>query len=515
ENRYLAAEALRTEYEAEERRNSQQNAENLHKDALASLQASDLITGLRLLKKAASAARDRAWVEENEIEKMVESLESYFEEARGLREEATRLREAGKFDEAHKMLVRLVSRYGNTDEAREARLPVLIKSNPSGARIFVNNHEAYTENGDRKAVTPAVLDLVPGAPIEIEVCKEGFMQEKRMVDLLKDQELSFELRFKTEQEYCIGPKIAFTPTECTGGFVLGYRDGRIKRYDLATRDFLWSYAVKDLKNLDTPLSVTEDKVYFCWGTGMVGALSTKTGELVWERRLPSASHLLPLESCGVVFVPMDNGRVILLNPQYGKTLLDKDLKSNPVLDPLPWKNGAILPLEDGRIVWIESQKGRIVHHRRLLAQPTSACLSGDQLLIGNQHGGIDCFGCESAEVFFSHYFPLEEPITQLKARGDRVFGVQNNRHLYSLDTSRLEITGKFLVVASHLWLSNPGNDASIAVAGSDSIMYLLRSSDLSLIRKYRADGEIALPGLQIDDHVYFYSEDGILNGLRY
>ncbi|MHC4941447.1 MAG: DUF4388 domain-containing protein [Planctomycetota bacterium] len=514
ERRYLDAENLRADYEAEERLNSQRNAENLYVDAMASLKASDLATGLRLLKKVAAAATDRAWLEENEVNEMVESLQRYFEEASELKTEADKLREAGKFAEAHDLLTQLVSRYGQTKDATLARFPILIKSSPSGARIKVNGKEVYTGEGNRVTVTPAVLDVEPSRNLEIQVEKDGFMHERRVVDAFVSQELSFELRFRPEKGIEVGSNVAFMPYVSDSSAVLGYRDGRIKRYSFEKSDFLWSYTVKDLQNLDSPPGVSATHVYFCWGDGRLSALELETGKVTWEKSLPARSRLAPLEWLGVLFVPMDNGRVLLLNPEDGKTILDKELKSRALLNPIPWEQGAILALEDGRVVWLETTKGRSVQQRRLLGKPTVLHRDEDDLVIGNEKGGLDCFNIQTAEVLYSYAYKKEKPVTQLMTKGDLVYGVLGEKRLFALDKGRLQLTGEFMMPSVRLWLGT-GGSATITVGGSDSVMYLLRASDLSVIRKYRAEGEIVFPGIDLNECVYFYSKDGILNGIRY
>jgi hypothetical protein len=98
---------------------------------------------------------------------------------------------------------------------------------------------------------------------------------------------------------------------------------------------------------------------------------------------------------------------------------------------------------------------------------------------------------------------------------DRVFALLEDYKVVSLDTARLQVTGEFEESKTRLWLSRPEGSASIVVGGADSALYMLRSTDLSLIRKYRSEGEIEFPGFAMWGYVYFYSKDGYLNGLRY
>lgn len=515
EERYRISEKLRAQYEAEERVASQQNAENLYVDAMASIKSSDLSTGLRLLKKSLEAATDRAWIEENRLSNEIEGLEKYFSEAEALRDKAVKFSEAGKFADAHRQLVKLVKDYARTEYAAETLFPILVTSNPSGARIHVNGEKAFVAGGGRSAVTPAVLEVTPSTRVKVEVHKEGFMKEYRMVNPFNDHEVGFELRFEAEEGFKVGPHLAQEPVVSGKDFIFGFKDGRIKRFDRESKEFTWNYTIKDLQSLDSKLGVSDKRISFCWGEGRISTLDLKDGSLLWDKALPSTAYLAPLEVKGAIFVALDTGRLMLLNPETGKTILDRDLKSKPILDPVPWERGAILFLEDGRLLWMESSKGRIVLQRRIPAEPTSVCLGNGHLIVGNARGDIDAFNMHTAEVLYSFATECALPVSQLASKQHRVFAMLGKKKIVVVDTAKLHMSGSFDAQCDQLWLSEPGGNASIVVGGSDSILYLLRASDLSVIRKYRAGAEIEFIGQTLDDHVYFYSKDGILNGLRY
>ena len=227
DERYRFEVDLQHQYSEEENLASQENAENLFVDAEVRLQLSDLVTALRLLKKSRAAAKDPAWMKEKEIDEKIESLETFFEEALNLKESASKLREAGKFADAHALLVRLVLEYGEAPSVRGVTLPLLVKSNPSGARILISGEEAVAQGGQR-AVTPTVLDVSPGRAVEISVAKEGFMIERLPVDVLDNHEVNFELRFRSEKQIQAGKNLAYPPVLAGKDFVLGYKNGRVR-----------------------------------------------------------------------------------------------------------------------------------------------------------------------------------------------------------------------------------------------------------------------------------------------
>jgi hypothetical protein len=172
-------------------------------------------------------------------------------------------------------------------------------------------------------------------------------------------------------------------------------------------------------------------------------------------------------------------------------------------------------MEDGRLIWLNGQSFSPAHERRVANRPTAWCREGNYLLVGNEGGGIDCFDYKTSKVIFSYDSESQNRVDDLVANGRKVYAVLGGERVIALDTARLEIMGEFVVDSALLHLSQTDNAASVAVGSSDSMMYLLRASDLSLIRKYRADGEIIYPGLNMDGYAYFYSTDGIMYGLRY
>ena len=157
-----------------------------------------------------------------------------------------------------------------------------------------------------------------------------------------------------------------------------------------------------------------------------------------------------------------------------------------------------------------------MQRRWVRAKPTAIYCEGNELAIGNLRGGIDCFDRQTAQAVYSYQGEERTPVTQLSIKRKRTYAVLGERTILAIDTSHgTEVTGRFISESGKLWLGVTVGQASISVGSTDSIMYLLRCSDLSLIRKYRAGGEIVFPGVETGGYVYFYSSEGSLNGLRY
>lgn len=518
--RYDNAEALRREYETEEAAANQKSAENLFADAVEALANSELENALRLLKRTAELAQDTEWLEAKAVETKIKDLETYFSEAEELKEKAQRCHENGKFAEEHGYLVGLITHYASAPCVEGIKLPLLVKSNPSGARIVIGGEEAKVPGKDRRAYTPTVLEVFPSREIEIRVEKEGFMAERRMVDLLTNHELTFEMRFQPERQFSVGPQVAYPPVKSSHGLILGFRNGRIKCFQPKTGKFPWTFEIPKLQSLESPLRVYEDKVYFSWGQSNISAIDAGNGEQLWEKELSSPTHLAPVEWGGMLFVALDSGKIAKLDLGSGELIGEINCGGKPVLEPITWEKGLILALEDGRILWIDdSAKDSsipTVQKRLVRALPTAVFCEGDDLVIGNSNGGIDCFNRSTAQAIFSHQAKEAVRVSQLILKRKRVYAVMGERRILAIDTSRgTEVTGTFSIESGRIFMGVTGGQASISVGSSDSSMYLLRSSDLSLIRKYRAVGEIAFPGVEMEGYVYFYSSDGALNGLRY
>jgi len=528
QERYDSEMALRAKYSHEEKNHLQKNAENLFVDAMAALDSSNLTEALKLLKKVDESSSDETWRQGKNIEEKIKEIETYFQEAKDLRIEAEKLVKTGKYPEAHALLSRVAIDYNKAPSSSGVKLPVLVKSNPPGARILVNNEEVRSRTGNRKAITPEVVEILPSRHVQITVEKEGFMAESYSVNIYEKHDLNFEMRFQSERTCIIGPSLAYPPIVIGKKMILGYKTGRIKCYDPEADKILWTYEIKNLKSLESPLCVSGNNIYFCWGRNNISALNIKdTSKPLWEKKLPSVCSLLPVESCGMIAFPLDEGKVVFVDPKSGDIKKSIVLPAKPILDPISWDKGIILAMNDGYVVWIDCTEEPKIKEKRLLStSPVSQCYDSGEIIIGNAQGGIDCFKVDSAKLVYSYQADIKKPVNQIVVNGTKTYIVIDDRTLLSLDTrdpsKRLAVCGEFPPEDpsnerdyGSFNISHKTGGATLAVGSSDSSMYLLGATDLSVTRVYRANGKILFTGVVLGDYIYFYSDEGALKGLRY
>lgn len=512
-------EELRRKFEKEERFTSQREAEGLFENGEESFRARDLVKALRLYKKAVAAASDPVWASRVGLETKIQEIVTYCNAAEALRKEAETLRKAGKFAEAHGLLSKLWGEYGDAPAVEGITLPVLVTSDPPGARITftaVNDEEAREGGGgkmEQRVVTPAVVDLPPHATFHVRVEKEGFAVEKRTFTPLDAPELAFPLRLEAEKRLAAGKGLAYPPLRAGKGLLLAFKDGRIKYLPGGAPDGGWLYTVKELQNLEAAPAVAGERACFCWGGDRITALELADGLPRWEKRLPGAAAGAPLAVGGAIFVPLDGGRIAGLEQESGEIRLEADLGGKITLELLPWEQGVIAALEDGRILWVEGKKGKVLFERRLAVRPTAWFAGGDVVHVGDAQGGLHGYRRRNGEVDYNYDTDRGEAVTAIRAYGSKVYLLTGDRCLLLLDKERLRMIGRF-ESGGPLFPGPPPRGDTFTVGGGDTTLYLFRAADLTPIHKYRAGGPVVFPGVDMEGYACFYAADGILYGVR-
>ncbi|MBJ7539182.1 outer membrane protein assembly factor BamB [Marinomonas transparens] len=128
------------------------------------------------------------------------------------------------------------------------------------------------------------------------------------------------------------------PVISNGKVIAGYADGKVKAFDLQTGNNLWSYEVgkaegryeiERLSDVDGRLVVKGGIVYAAAYNGTLVALSVATGQLAWQRNIPSSVGVAVQDD--LLVVTDMSSKVIALNAKNGSqvwendTLVDRDL----------------------------------------------------------------------------------------------------------------------------------------------------------------------------------------------
>jgi outer membrane protein assembly factor BamB/tetratricopeptide (TPR) repeat protein len=232
------AEQQREEEMLKQRRESQAQqdlayAKDLYEQARTALAQSDLEKGLELLQQATSrSAAHPEWRRAVGLDRNLEQLQRYHNEARDLREQGEKRLAAGQYREAYDVLLRLHREYPYAAAARNLTVPVLLESEPPGALVRLDGEELA-------GATPMIVRLPVDQVAQVEFGLDGY----RCVQLSVQAALSASRlavlprlpAFSIETEVLLDS----TPQVLGDLLVASGRGGRVVGVDLGREQRLW------------------------------------------------------------------------------------------------------------------------------------------------------------------------------------------------------------------------------------------------------------------------------------
>ncbi len=252
-----------------------------------------------------------------------------------------------------------------------------------------------------------------------------------------------------------------------------------------TGDVAWNFTMKGVGSgrkriLSTP-AVDEGRVYFGAYDGVVYALNKKDGRIVWTCEDADWVGSSPVisEPLGLVYIGLEFG---LFGKKGGIVALDK---------------------KTGREVWKDTFKG-LTHCTPAYSEKHNI------VVIGSNCGTVRCFDAKNGKVLWSITVPAEVRggITVDEKRGYALFGCyDSNLYILSLKNGETIHTYKCFFPIYSTPLVEGGR---VVFASLDKIVYCLNLETLALEWKFETQGRIFASPILAEDKVMIGSNDGRL-----
>lgn len=267
----------------------------------------------------------------------------------------------------------------------------------------------------------------------------------------------------------------------TGTVVVGTRSGKVVAIDVATQSIRWQ---KQLPSSSlTPALVSDERVMLSANDGVIYALSTQTGQQVWQfnTQTPSVSMRgtatpLHLDEQSAVFGTAD-GRIHAINPKTGRPLWNRRV---------------------GRAVG-----GSQVH--RMSDVDGKPLVVGHHLYVVSVSGQLVGYDTTTGQAMFNAPLASTKPLT---AQGSLLIGASIDGDVVAFD----RITGQEMWKNSelkHRKLTNPvAIGQYVAVGDLDGVVHILDTTGKII---GRTDTKGKLNSLHTKDrYLYTQSDDGVV-----
>lgn len=260
----------------------------------------------------------------------------------------------------------------------------------------------------------------------------------------------------SESDFLIGA----TPIIAKGKiFAMGV-NGIIKSYDIASKSIEWendyfaNATKKGLfdtfsgKYLSGGLSFADGVVYGTAGLGVVVAINSNTGEVLWSAKLSSPSRSTPIKtSKGMVIIQTADNKTFALNEKNGAIIwthigVGEEISSLRTSAPVANDNAIIVQYSSGELyalshdlgeeIWVESLASPldvVVTDSHLHTVITSPTLDGNYVLAYGHDGAMGVFDIHNGKALWKKQLGIDK---QFWVAGDLIFAVTINSQLIAV-----------------------------------------------------------------------------------
>lgn len=251
-------------------------------------------------------------------------------------------------------------------------------------------------------------------------------------------------------------------------FAAGPIKNRLVCFNLHNRKTLWRAGIKDITG--TPI-IINNRIYLAADFGWVECRDRITGDIIWRDSVGAKSLAGPSFDGGVVYFPLDDGRLLGFEELTGKMIINVDLKqplvSKVAIDGMVFISGmagtfSALDKKTGEIIWERSFEWPIW---------TSPAIDENMVYVGDNGGLLRALDKKDGRTLWNFQADgviLSAPIT----------------------------VGNYLIFAS-----------------LDKYLYCIDKKSGLLNAKWKNDREIRFPAISDGESVYVISQDGLISCL--
>jgi outer membrane protein assembly factor BamB len=255
-------------------------------------------------------------------------------------------------------------------------------------------------------------------------------------------------------------------------------------------------------------------LWFLKNDGTLYAVRTKTGRVLWKRKIGNLAASSPAYADGHVFATTLSGRITALNASNGRILWAKNLPSRTESPPLALRGVVYFGSEDGTVYALRAGSGSVKWTYHASGDVTAGpAYSNGLLYFGDYGGNVQAVRASNGSLVWKTH---EAGLPFGRSGGfygtpaiafGRVYVGNLDRKVYSFSARTGQLawshsTGNYVYAAPAV-AGVPGVDPSVYVGSYDGTFYALDARSGALRWSYHASGPISGAASVIGRVVYF------------
>lgn len=445
---------LRAEQAAQEsRRESERYEYRLIWDRhRAQFEAEDLVATVESLEAvqrmvaAVGQAEDRAWAEEVQLHKSVSDLRRYLGEAAALAGSARELMADDRWRDARDVLLELTERYEITDLAKQARIPVMLTSMPTGA-VIERRGRAITEGGDPDELpltTPAVVFFRRGEAEDLALRHDGFAPLPLTIDPCAAAVSHHVLTVIPSVTVDFSAAVQ-SPVAAHGGVVVaGLSGGQVGVANVEDGSGQAVIELRDLRELVGAPVVARDRLVFRVNEPQLLCYTLPSVQERYAVALGGLPIHGPVVKDGRVLVVDERGMLTCLRLDDGEQLWEVQIPGDAGGAPSLYRRHVRLGTTSGSFLMLDAIDGSVVvHHTGLPGISTAVLPSGEGSIFGTIDGLVVALDERSGEPLWQVNVGSSLREGAIGLAGRFVLAVGDLDTLVRIDRASGEVEGRF------------------------------------------------------------------------
>ena len=393
---------------------------------------------------------DRAWAREVQLDKSIRDLRVHLRDASELAASARELLSGGRWREARRELLALVDRFELTEDAKQAEVPVMVTSTPSGASI-TRGELPLTDAAGQPVTTPAVVFFHRADGGRITLHRQGFTPREVVVDA-SAAETSHHVLTVVPRGVVEFPGAAHSPVAARGSHVVaGLSGGRVGIANMDDGSLRAVIELGDLREMSGAPAVARDRLVFGLNEPRLLCHSLTSGELHYGIDLQSPVTHGPVVRDGRIFV-VDRRQVLsCFGLQAGELLWEVQLPGEASGPPSLAHRRVRLGTSAGEYLALDTLDGAVVaHHDGFPPITTEVLLSGEAVIFGTVDGQVIALDERTGVRRWSVKVGAGLAEGALAASGEHVLAVADDLTLTRIDRASGRVAGALELPGSRL-----------------------------------------------------------------
>jgi outer membrane protein assembly factor BamB/tetratricopeptide (TPR) repeat protein len=387
----------------------------------------------RMVDKAGEP-EDRKWAVEQNLDQNRRELTAYMARALALDRQAWAKLDAGDWRAARALWLEVLSDYWMSQTARNARLPVLVRSRPTGAAIFYRGAPLLGsgKSAGTQQTTPCVVMCDPAEPEPFELHRPGCEPARLTVDARTTETVDHVLTVVPSGRFVFEAPARGVASAGRGLVGVSLRGGRIGIANLSSGATFAVVKLPGLDELEGTVAFTNDSAIFVTKEGYVASHSLHDGNSRWGRRIQikfQPVHDIILHNGRVLFVDTE-GRMLALDANQGTTLWFTPIEGVASGRPVVHDRVVHVGQRAGGVLTIDASNGRIL---KRTSTPSGIVVGpvfrNGALVVGLDDGRIAAILESTGEVVWTQSVGEKGAVTALEVAGESVLAVDSQRRL--------------------------------------------------------------------------------------